>query len=188
MGILYKLVESLFEMILYVTLLFFERGQDSHEDTACICACVRDGTETDFSGNNCGPEISFGEIVFGRDLTLVHPMIEARSIVLKDVLNAPDSQMHGRSLYGGDDLGFDFGSLGIEFCIEDGLGSELHGRGKKRGHDTNKAIHFNGVREVFSQVLYFSQKMGIAVLEGTRGFVVSGITVHDKNAGQGFFA
>jgi hypothetical protein len=30
--------------------------------------------------------------------------------------------------------------------------------------------------------------MGVAVLEGARDFVVSGITVYDKNAGQGFLA
>jgi hypothetical protein len=91
MGILYKLVEGLFEMILYVTLLFFQRIKDAHENTACICARVRDGAETDLSGNDRGSEISFGEIVFSRHLTVVHPMIEARSMVLKDVLNAPDS-------------------------------------------------------------------------------------------------
>jgi hypothetical protein len=46
--------------------------------------------------------------------------------------------MHGGSFYGGDDLGFNFSSLDIEFRIWDGLGSELHGRGKERGHDANK--------------------------------------------------
>lgn len=91
MRILGKLVEGLFEVILYVTLQFFQRVKDAHEDTACICTRVRDRAETDLSGNDRGSEISFGEIVLSRHLTLVHPMIEARSIVLKDVLNTPDS-------------------------------------------------------------------------------------------------
>ena len=91
MGILGKLVEGLFEVILYVTLQFFQRVKDAHEDTACICTRVRDRAETDLSGNDRGSEISFGEIVFGRDLTVVHPMIETRSMVLKDVLDATDS-------------------------------------------------------------------------------------------------
>jgi hypothetical protein len=30
--------------------------------------------------------------------------------------------------------------------------------------------------------------MGIAVLEGTRGFVVASVTVYDQNAGQRFFS
>ena len=96
--------------------------------------------------------------------------------------------MHRRGLYGGEDLGFDFRRLDIEFRIEDRLGSEFHRRGKKGGHDANKPVDFSGVREVFFQVFHFSQEMSVAVLKGTRRFIVGGITIDDQNAGQGFIS
>lgn len=115
-------------------------------------------------------------------------MIHAMSIVMKGLLDVMDSQVHGRSLYGSDDLGFDLGGLSIELQIFNGLAPELHGGGKKGGHDTDKRFYFRGIWEVFLQIFHFAQQMGVTVLEGTRGFVVSGITVHHQNAGQGFFS
>jgi len=119
MRILGKLVEELFQVNLYVTLLFFQRGQDTHEDASSIGPCIRDRAETDLSGNDCGSEVSLGEIVFSWDLPVVHPMIQTRGVIQKEILDAPDSQMHGWGLDGGEDLGFDVGCFSIEFGIGD---------------------------------------------------------------------
>jgi hypothetical protein len=106
-------------------------------------------------------------------LAVLSPVVETRSVFKKDFLDATDSEMHGRSLYGSEDLGFDLGGLGIECWVFDRLGSEFHGGGQKRCHHADKRLDFVGVREVFFEVFYFSQQMGIAVLEEARGFVVA---------------
>ncbi len=115
-------------------------------------------------------------------------MVETGGVFKKDFLDTTDSEMHGRSLYGSEDLGFDLGGLGIECWVFDRLGSEFHGGGQKRCHHADKRLDFVGVRGVFFQVLYLSQQMGIAVLEGARGFVVTGVTVYNENARQGFLS
>ena len=144
-------------------------------------ASIRGRAETDLAGDDGGPKVAFREVIFGRDLSVLCPMIEAMSVIPEEILNVSDSEMEGGSLYSGDDLGFGFGSLLIKLGFADGLMSETHCGGQEGDHNTHKGFNFFRVGEVFFEVLDLSEQMGITVLERARGLVVSGVTIHDED-------
>ncbi len=110
---------------------------------------IGDGPKADLAGDDGGSEISFGQIIVGRNPTILSPVIKARSILREDFLDAADTQMHRGRIYGSKDLGFDPSRLGIKVRVLDRLGSEFHGRGQKGSHHADKGLDFVGVREVF---------------------------------------
>src|SRR3990172_7324746 len=112
-------------------------------------ASIRDRSKADLTGDDGWSEISFGEIIIGRDLTILSPVVETRGIFKEDFLDAADTQMHRGSIYGSKDLGFNLSRLGIKVRVLDGLGSEFHGRGQKGSHHADKGLDFVGVGEVF---------------------------------------
>ena len=75
--------------------------------------CIRDISKADLTGNHRGSEISFGEIIIGRDLTVLSPVVETRGIFEEDFLDASDPQVHRRGIYGGKDLSLDLSRLWI---------------------------------------------------------------------------
>ena len=92
-------------------------------------ARIRGRAETDLAGDDGGPKVAFREVVFSRDFSVLCPMIEAMSVLTEEILNVPDSEVEGGSLYRGDDLGFGLSSLLIKLGLIDGLASQTHGRG-----------------------------------------------------------
>ena len=129
-DILGELVEDLFKAFGGVYILFFQGVKDSHQGAARMGASIRGRAETDLSGDDGGPEVAFGEVVFSRDLSVLCPMIEAMSVIPEEILNVSDSEVQGRSLDSDEDLGFGFGGFLIKLGIADGLVSETHGGGQ----------------------------------------------------------
>ena len=130
MDIVGELVEDLFEAFGYVYFLFFQRVKDTHQGATRMGARIRGRAEADLAGDDGGPEVAFGEVVFSRDLSVLCPMVEAMSVITEDILNTLDSGVEGGSFYCGDDLDFGFGSLPIKLGLVDGLVSETHCRGQ----------------------------------------------------------
>jgi len=149
---------------------------------------IRDRSKADLTGDDRGSKISFCKIIIGRDLAILSPVVETRSVLKKDFLDTADTQMHRGSVYSSKDLGFDLSRQGIKVQVLDGLGSEFHGRGQKGSHHTDKGLNFVGVGEVFFQVFHFSQQMSIAVLDGARSFIIPSVTVYHQDTGQGFLS
>jgi hypothetical protein len=71
------LVQNNFEMVFYVEPMFFPRVQDAHQYAAGIGTSVRYRSKADLAGDDGGSEISFGEIIVGRDPTILSPVVEA---------------------------------------------------------------------------------------------------------------
>ena len=107
--------------------------------------CIRDGSKADLPGDDRGSKISFCEIIIGRDLAILSPVIETRGISEEDFLDAADPQMHRGSVYGSKDLVLDLSRQEIKVFVLEGLGSELHGRGQKGSHNADKGLDFVGV-------------------------------------------
>ncbi len=93
-------------------------------------ASIRGRAETDLASDDGGTEVSFREVIFGRDLSVLCPMIETMSVIPEEILNMSDSEMEGRSLNSDNDLGFGFGRLLIKLGLADGLVPETHGGGQ----------------------------------------------------------
>jgi hypothetical protein len=121
-----ELVEDLFETFSGVDILFLQGVKDTHQGATRMGASVRGRAETDLASNDGGPEVAFREVIFGRDLSVLCPMIKAMSVIPEEILNVSDSEMEGGSLDSDDDLGFGFGSLLIKLGLVDGLVSETH--------------------------------------------------------------
>ena len=125
-----ELVEELFETFGYIDLLFLQRVKDAHQSATGMGARIGGGPETDLAGDDGGPEVAFREVIFSRNLSVLCPMIEAMSVLSKEILNVSDSGVEGMSLYSGNNLSFGLSSLLIKFGLIDGLVSETHGRGQ----------------------------------------------------------
>ena len=147
-GILGKLVQDRFEMVFDVEPVFLHRVYDAHEYAAGVGTRIRDGSKADLTGNDRGSKISFGQIIIGRDLAILSPVVEMRSVFKEDFLDAADTQMRRGGIYDSKDLGFDLSRLGIKVRVLDGLGSEFHGRGQKGSHHADEGLDFVGVGEV----------------------------------------
>ena len=130
MDIFGEVVKDLFETFGGVDLLFLQGVKDTHQGATRMGASIRGRAETDLAGDDGGTEVSFREVIFGRDLSVLCPMIETMSVIPEEILNMSDSEMEGGSLNSEDDLGFGFGSLLIELGLVDGLVSETHCRGQ----------------------------------------------------------
>ncbi len=157
MDILGELVEDLFETIGHIHLLFLQGVKDTHQGATGMGASIGGRTETDLTGDDSGPEVAFGEVVFCWDLSVLCPMIEAMSVLSEEILNVSDAWVEGVSLYGGDDLSFGVGGLLIEFGLLEGLVSQTHGRGQEGGHHTDKGFDFLGIGEVLFEVQDLSE-------------------------------
>ena len=130
MDIVGELVEDLFEAFGYIDFLFFQRVKDTHQGATRLRARIRGRAKADLAGDDGGPEVAFGEVVFSRDLSVLCPMVEAMSVITEDILNTLDSGVEGGTFYCGNDLGFGFGSLPIKLGLVDRLVSETHCRGQ----------------------------------------------------------
>jgi len=125
-----EMVEDLFETFGHIDILFLQGIKETHQRTPGMGARIRGRAETDLASDDGGPEVAFGEVVFGRDLTVLCPMIEVMSVIPEEILNVSDSEVQGRSLDSDEDLGFGFGGFLIKLGIADGLVSETHGGGQ----------------------------------------------------------
>ena len=98
MDIFGEVVKDLFETFGGVDLLFLQGVKDTHQGATRMGARIRGRAETDLAGDDGGPEVAFREVVFGRDLSVLCPMIEAMSVIPEEILNAPDSGVEGAGL------------------------------------------------------------------------------------------
>ena len=167
-----EVVKDLFETFGGVDILFLQGVKDTHQGATRMGASIRGRAETDLAGDDGGTEVSFREVIFGRDLSALCPMIETMSVIPEEILNMSDSEMESGSLDSDQDLGFGFGSLLIKLGLADGLVPQTHGSGQERGHDIYKGFDFLRVRELLFEVLDLSEQMGITILE--REYSVSG--------------
>ena len=126
MDIFGELVEDPSEVVGHIDILFLQGVKDTHQGATCMGASIRGRAETDLASDDGGPEVAFREVVFGRDLSVLCPMIESMSIIPEEILNVSDAEMEGGSLDRDEDLGFGFSSLLIKLDITDGLVSETH--------------------------------------------------------------
>ena len=125
-----ELVEDLFEAFGGVDILFLQGVKDTHQGATRMGARIRGRAEADLAGDDGGTEVSFREVIFGRDLSALCPMIETMSVIPEEILNMSDSEMESGSLNSDDDLGFGFGSLLVKLGLVDGLVSQTHCRGQ----------------------------------------------------------
>ncbi len=125
-----ELVEDLSEAFGHIDMLFPQGVKDTHQGATRMGASIRGRAETDLASDNSGPEVTFRKVVFGRDLSVLCPMIESMSIIAEEILNVSDAEMEGGSLDGDEDLGFGFGGFLIELGLADGLVSKTHGGGQ----------------------------------------------------------
>ena len=128
-----EMVEGLFETFGHIDILFLRGIKETHERAPGVGARIGGRAETDLSSDDGGPEVPFGEVVFGRDMSVLCPMIEAMSVIPEEILNMLDPEVQGGSLDSDEDLGFGFGGFLIKLGIADGLVSETHGGGQERG-------------------------------------------------------
>ena len=179
-----EVVKDLFETFGGVDFLFLQGVKDTHQGATRMGASIRGRAETDLASDDGGTEVSFREVIFGRDLSALCPMIETMSVIPEEILNMSDSEMESGSLDSDQDLGFGFGSLLIKLGLADGLVPQTHGSGQERGHDIYKGFDFLRIRELLFEVLDLSEQMGITILERARGMVIPGVTIHDEEARQ----
>ena len=125
-----EVVEGLFETFGHIDILFLQGIKETHERAPRVGTRIRGRAETDLASDDGGPEVAFGEVVFGRDLSALCPMIEAMSVIPEEILNMSDPEVQGGSLDSDEDLGFGFGGFLIKLGIADGLVSETHGGGQ----------------------------------------------------------
>ncbi len=78
-------------MVFYIEPMFFQRVQNAHQYAAGSGTSVRDRSEADLAGNHGGSEISFGEIIIGRDPAILSPVVEAWGTFREDFLDATDA-------------------------------------------------------------------------------------------------
>jgi len=103
--------------------------------------------EADFACDDHTAQLPFSEVVFGRDITIIGPMIHPVGLVVKDVLEPLNDGMTGGTFDDADDSLFGlFGSF-VKFPIADGKASQTHSLGQKRGKGTHKGIDFLVVGE-----------------------------------------
>jgi len=80
--------------------------------------------------------------------------------------------MLGGAFYGRPDLRLNLGGFPLKLRGREPLVPEPHRQGKQGDESGNKPLDLPGIEELLSQVFDLPQKVGIAVLNGTRGLVV----------------
>jgi hypothetical protein len=79
------------------------------------------GTKAGLADDDRGAEVPLGQVVLGRDGSVLGPEIEAVGIVAEDILEVSDSEMAGGTIHGGKDLGLNLEGLGAEAGSRQGL-------------------------------------------------------------------
>ena len=104
-----QFIQDPFEVGSDIDSSFFEGTQDRHQNAPRMGASVRLGAKAHLAGNDGGSEVSFGQVVFCRYVSVFGPVVEAGFILPEDILNAPDAQMLGRAFCGRPDLRLNLG-------------------------------------------------------------------------------
>ncbi len=108
----------------------------------------------------------FRQVVAGRDLEIVDPVIETISIGAEDFLDATDAQVVRQRLHARNDLRFEHSRLPVELWVQHRLGAQPHCEGKLRGHGANEGGHLDRVGELLLEVLDLTQQIAIVILQG----------------------
>ena len=121
MDILGQLVQDLLEVGGYIEPFLFEGVEHGHQNPSGMSARVGLGTKAGLADDDRGAEVPLGQVVLGRDGSVLGPEIEAVRILAEDILEVSDSQVAGGTLHGGKDLGLDLEGFGAEAGIRQGL-------------------------------------------------------------------
>ena len=121
MDILGQLVQNLLEVGGDIDPLLFEGIEHGHQDPSGMSARVGLGTKAGLAGDDRGSKVQFGQVVLGRDGSLLGPEIETFLILVEDILDASDSQVAGGMVHGRKNLDFGFEGFGVEAGSRQGL-------------------------------------------------------------------
>ena len=70
-----QFIQDLFEVSADVDSSFFQGAQDRHQNSPRMGARIRLGTKADFARNHSRSEISFGQVVFCGDISILGPVV-----------------------------------------------------------------------------------------------------------------
>ena len=70
-----QFVQDVFEVSGDVDSSFLEGAQDRHQNAPRMGARIRLGTKADLARNHSGSEISFGQVIFCRDISVLGPVV-----------------------------------------------------------------------------------------------------------------
>ncbi len=93
--------------------------------------------------------------------------------------------MLGRAFYGCPDLRLNLGGFPLKLRGREPLVAQPHRQREQEDESGNKPLNLAGIREFLFQVFHLPQKVGIAVLKGTGGLIVPGITIRHQNPRKG---
>jgi hypothetical protein len=113
------------------------------------------GTKAGLRGDDRGSKVPLGQVVFGRDGSVLGPEIEAIGLLAEDLLDVSDSQMASGTIHGREDLGFDLEGFGAEAGSGQGLVASSYGQGEQRRQGTDKGQDLPRVGKLLFQVLHF---------------------------------
>ncbi len=74
-DILGQFVQGRFEVSGDVDTSLFEGAQDGHQNAPGMGAGVGLGTKADLASNHRGSEVSFGQVIFCRDVSVLGPVV-----------------------------------------------------------------------------------------------------------------
>ena len=130
LDIFSQFVQDVFEVSRNIDASFFEGAQDGHQNAPRMGSRIGLGTKADLAGNHRGSKVSFGQVIFCGDISILGPVVEAGFIFPEDILKASDAQMLGGAFYGCADLPLHLPGFSLKLLGRKPLVAQPHRKGE----------------------------------------------------------
>lgn len=164
-----------------------ERVQDTHERFARAGSGGGLGAEGNLSRDDEGPQVAFGEVVFGRDGGIARPVVKPVLVLAEEVLDFLDVRVKRLAAGDGDDPALGPGRAAEEFLAGKPKGAKGHRLGEGRDERLDEGGHLRLIGRFLLNRFDIALQVGVAVFQRDGSVVVGVITIDNQHARQRLF-